>query len=268
MNVLIYRSKEASFAAKRIAAAMPGHLRTAQQDHYKPKQGDTAITRLDCYEELADTVDDWNPAHAVQGARDKIVARAMLGDLSPDTWTDLNVVRVPCVIRPRRHKAGVHFYVARSPADVRKFTAKLRRLRRGWYATQLIDKAREFRVFVVQGRVAAVSERLVGASKTLAWNLAMGGRLINVNRADWPIEILRPSIEACNRIGLGFGAVDVTIDKAGRVYVFEVNTSPALRNKFTIKQIARALAWTGKVNDIKEGAKKASSYQHPALRKE
>lgn len=264
MSVIVYRSESASYAAKRVAAAAHG-LKAIQQRHYRPAPNDGPVIRWDCYEDLAVPQGlDMNPARAVQAARDKIRARAVLGHLAPRTWTEASAVRLPCVIRPRRHKAGLHFHVCNTTAEVLRAIKKLGR--RGWYASELIDKAREFRVFVVAGRVAAVSERLPGTSHAIAWNIARGGRLINVNKPYWPVEILAPSIEACRLLGLGFGAVDVCIARDSRVFVFEVNTSPALKNKFTIRQIARSLAHGAAVKPVKDGARKPGSYQHPALR--
>lgn len=263
-TVLVYRSNSASYAAKRVAAAAPG-ITAVQQDHLGDHGRGDVLVRWDCYENLPPhNARDLNPARAVQGARNKIAARAILGDLSPETWTDIGSVRLPCVIRPTRHKEGKHFFVCNTPGEVRAAVQRLRRL--GWYGSTLIHKAREFRVFVVEGRVVAVSERFPANSTDVAWNLARGGRLVNVARGDWPVEVLRASVEACNRLGLGFGAVDACIDRTGRVYVFEVNTSPALKNKFTIKQIARGLAAAGReLPPIKATARKPRSFAHPAI---
>ena len=265
-TAIVYRSKSASFAANRVAKAASG-LRAVQEDSYRHQDGDTAIVRWDCFERLEGQrphgVLDLNPALSVVQCRDKAESRRLLGELAPPTWFTRPDVQLPCVIRPRKHKAGNHFYVCRTPLEVED---AIRRCRAGWYASRLIDKAREFRVFIVQGRVVAVSERFGASAAEIAWNLARGGRLINVARQEWPVPVLKASIEAMRRIGLGFGAVDACIDTANRVFIFEVNTSPALKNKFTIKQIGRALAEVDKeVPAVKAGAKRWKSYIHPAL---
>ena len=188
-TVIVYRSQSASFAAQRVATASNGAIRAVQQDHYRHQPGDTAVVRWDCYERLAipPEVRDINPYQAVLASREKGQARTLMGPLAPQTWFRLGDVRTPCVVRPRKHKAGVRFFVCRNQDDVAR---AIRRCGTGWYASALIDKAREFRVFVVGGRVAAVSERFPGDEAsgpgTVAWNLALGGRLANVNRPDWP----------------------------------------------------------------------------------
>lgn len=268
-TVIVYRSRSASFAANRVAAASSGDIRAVQQDAYRHQEGDTAVVRWDCYVGLShpDSVLDVNPAARVAVVRDKTASRILLAELAPQTWFSLADVQVPCVIRPRRHKAGAHFHIVRETSDILRAT---RRCGSGWYASRLITKQREFRVFMVQGRVAAVSERFPrteddGNTSAIAWNLALGGRLINIARPDWPVGVLKASITAMERLDLGFGAVDACIDTAGQTFIFEVNCSPALRNKFTIKQLAKALAFTGDVSPVKTGAKKAKSFVHPAV---
>ena len=222
------------------------------------------MVRWDCFHPFAGltAIIDLNPVDAILRSRNKAESRRILAELAPQTWFNKADVQVPCVIRPKRHKAGRRFFVVRETNRILRAT---RRCGLGWYASRLIDKTREFRVFIVQGRVVAVSERFGASPTEIAWNIARGGRLINVNRKDWPIAALRASITAMQRLGLGFGAVDVALDQDGTPFVFETNTSPALRNKWTIKQIARGLAWTADVPPVKDGARKAKSFAHPAV---
>lgn len=263
-SVIVYRSQSASFAAKRVASASEGHIRAVQQDGYRHLAGDSAVIRWDCYDDLPipSGVRDINPAAAVRAAREKGAARVTLAELAPPTWFNRADVQIPCVVRPRRHKAGNKFFVCRTHQDV---AVAARRCGAGWYASRLINKSREFRVFVVGGRVAAVSERSAGDSHEVAWNLALGGRLRNLNRPEWPVDVLKAAITAMGRVGLGFGAVDACIDTDGRIWVFELNTSPALKNKFTISQLAKALSSPFVDAPIKEGAKRPKSYAHPGV---
>lgn len=265
MTVIVYRSKSASFAANRVAKAVPG-IKAVQQDSTIPADA-RAVVRWDCWADglsLPQGAIDINPAIAVQRARDKAETRRLLAELAPPTWFARPDIQVPCVIRPKTHKAGARFHVVRETSGVLR---AVRRCGNGWYASRLIEKAREFRVFVVQGRVVAVSERFPAHATDVAWNLARGGRLINLERKAWPTDILRAALEAARRLGLGFGAVDACFCTEGRAWIFEANTSPALRNKFTIKQIAKGLAACGTmvIPPIKDGAQKAKSFAHPAI---
>ena len=265
-TIIVYRSRSASYAANRVAkAAEP--ITAMQEDAFERNVDevlDVAVVRWDCHKDLGlpSTCIDVNPHAAVVLARDKAASRRILAELSPPTWTSKADIQVPCVIRPRTHKAGKRFHVVRETSGILR---AVKRCGPEWYASQLIDKAREFRVFVVQGRVAAVSERFGASPTEIAWNIARGGRLINVERTEWPINVIRTALEAMRRLGLGFGAVDVCICTQGRAWVFEANTSPALRNKYTIKKIAQSLAMAATPpKPVKEGAQKPRSYAHPA----
>ncbi|MNV71557.1 Ribosomal protein S6--L-glutamate ligase [compost metagenome] len=43
-----------------------------------------------------------------------------------------------------------------------------------------------------------------------------------------PVIIQHAAVDACEVLGLDFGAVDVALGKDGKVYVFEVNTAPGI----------------------------------------
>ena len=187
-----------------------------------------------------------NTAQAVRTARDKRESRRLLHGICPATWFRSRDVQTPCIVRPKKHHAAAHFYVCNTGQAVERAMV---RCGPGWYASAIIDKAHEYRVFVLQGRVVCVSERFppagtptIGAG--LAWNLAAGGRLVNVRRPDWPLPACKAAIEAARRVGLDWSAVDVAIDQRGRAVVFETNVSPALKNPHTIQCIAWALAST------------------------
>lgn len=184
-----------------------------------------------------------NTAEAVRMARDKRQSRRLLRGLCPTTWDRRGDVQVPCVIRPRRHHAAHGFHVCRSIAEVPRAIA---RCGLGWYASELIEKVNEYRVFVFQGRVIRVSEKLpptVGrAVHDVAWNLANGGHSRTLKRKAWPITVAVAAIRAANRLGLDWTAVDVGVARDGRVVVFEANTAPGLTNPNTIEQIAFAFA--------------------------
>ena len=184
----------------------------------------------------------FNSNDAVSLSRNKKASRQVLLDLSPTTWYGLTDVRTPCVIRPRRHHGGYKFFVCNNSTEVLRAT---KRCRLGWYATELVDKAEEYRVFVLQGRTVCVSQRFPG-QHAIAWNLGMGGRLINVEKNEWPKIVVIAAINATKRLGLDWAAIDVATAKDGRTVVFEANTAPGLRNKYTINRIAKALSWADK----------------------
>lgn len=181
-----------------------------------------------------------NSSEAVNLARDKHQSRLRMGDLAPKTWFGQSQIRTPCVVRPRRHHAGNKFFTCHDDREVRR---ALVACGKGWYASELVTKKHEYRVFILQGRVLAVSERFPSEPGAVAWNLAVGGRLINCERKAWNMAAVRASIYAASKLGLDWAAVDVAVDEAGKAVVFEANTAPGLRNPYTITQIARAFTW-------------------------
>jgi glutathione synthase/RimK-type ligase-like ATP-grasp enzyme len=204
-----------------------------------------------------------NTVEAVAACKDKRQSRRLLGDLAPATWYRPADVKVPCVIRPWKHHAGINFHVCRTQAEVNRAISRHRR----WYASELIDKSTEYRVFVLHGRIVAVSQRFPANDREIAWNLARGGRLVNLRREEWDDKVLQAAIDACNRIGLDWGAMDLAVSKQGKTYVFEANTAPGLRNPYTLRCVGKALLWAaenGKPAEVKGRGWKA--YIHPTLR--
>lgn len=265
MVTLIYSSNDVGPVCARVVAKAKDL--TATKDTELPTSVKGVLVRWGSrWHGVADV--EINSAESVRIARDKRESRKILVDLCPETWLRSDDVETPCVIRPRRHHGGAKFYVCRSGSDVR---SAIRACGLGWYGSELITKTREFRVFILQGRVVCVSERFPAKKTDVAWNLAMGGRLINIARAGWDTKAVVAAIRATKLIGLDWGAVDVAIDENGKPIVFEVNTAPGLRNPYTIHQIAKALRWIGNNSRTKiaeVGGKQWRDLIHPALVKE
>lgn len=98
----------------------------------------------------------------------------------------------------------------------------------GWYASEVIDKVAEYRVYVVSGRVATVARKTPANPDAIAWNVAQGGRFDVVRWSEWPLEACRVAMQAMSYSGLDFGGVDVMIDREGRAYCIEINSAPSL----------------------------------------
>lgn len=207
-----------------------------------------------------------NSSEAVALAKDKIKSRQVLGDLAPKTWYRVEDIQLPCVIRPRVHHGGNRFLIPIDRSQVRRFTTILKR--RGWYASELVNKVREYRVFVLHGRVVAMSQRFPANPSDVAWNLATGGRLINVRYKEWDIPVCKAAVGGAIRLGLDWAAMDVAVAQDGRVVVFEANTAPGLRNPYTLEKIAHAFIWSedNPIPGPKPDAKTWKGLAHPSLR--
>lgn len=182
-----------------------------------------------------------NSAAAVTLARDKKGTRQVITGLCPTTWYRQSEVRTPCVIRPRRHHAGKKFYVCNTAAEV---TSAINKCGPGWYATQLIDKAAEYRVFILQDRVIRVSTKTAPDDGGIAWNVGVGATATGLARKNWPINVVKAALAAARKLNLDWTAIDVCTDKQGNALVLEANTAPGLATgSRAIEQIAWAFAW-------------------------
>ena len=131
----------------------------------------------------------------------------------------------PMVVRPSRHLQGRNLWLVNNLGELLQVTSQLGD---EWYASTFIDKVAEYRVYVVNGRVATVARKTPANPAAAAWNVAQGGRFDVVRWSDWPMEVCRVAIEAFSLSGLDFSGVDVMVDREGAAYVIEANSAPSL----------------------------------------
>jgi len=136
----------------------------------------------------------------------------------------------------------------------------------GWYASELIDKVAEYRVYVVSGRVATVAEKTPDNPDAVAWNVAQGGRFDVVRWGSWPMEVVRVALEAFKYSGLDFGGVDVMVDRDGRAYVIEINSAPSLpllsSGQVSYRQTCMAKTFAYIMQNGKEHFASPENYDH------
>ena len=133
------------------------------------------------------------------------------------------------VLRPRHHAQGKNLFVCNGLEEVLNVVRQRPRVfANGWYASKLIDKVAEYRVYVVRGRVATVARKTPGDPSQVAWNVAQGGRFDVVRWGDWPLEAVKVALETFNMSDLDFGGVDVMVDREGKAYLIEINSAPSL----------------------------------------
>lgn len=156
----------------------------------------------------------------------------------------------PMVLRPATHAQGRNLFVINSMQELLNVVRQRPSVfSGGWYARELIDKVAEYRVYVVQGRVATVARKTPDNPAAVAWNVAQGGRFDVVNWGDWDMEVVRVAIESFNLTDLDFGGVDVMVDQSGRAYLIEINSAPSLpllsdgRVSYRQKCMAKTFKW-------------------------
>ncbi len=109
----------------------------------------------------------------------------------------------------------------------------------GGYVSRLISKVAEYRVAVVQNRVAWVAQKTPGNPDDVAWNVAAGGRFDNVRWGEWPPFVIDAALAAAKVSGTDFCGVDVMVDADGTPYVLEVNSAPSLTSPYRQQSFAK-----------------------------
>lgn len=179
-----------------------------------------------------------NTSQAIKQVNNKMQFRRRIMDANPllsprtvmqQTRGQFNTLAGQLVLRPSKHAQGRNLFVVNGLEGVLEVVNSRPNLfTEGWYASELIDKVAEYRVYVVSGKVATVARKTPDDPTQVAWNVAQGGRFDVVNWGDWNMEVCRVAIEAFNLSDLDFGGVDVMVDRDGRAYCIEINSAPSL----------------------------------------
>lgn len=133
------------------------------------------------------------------------------------------------VVRRGKHAQGKDLWVANSYAEL-FMIHQGQQLSDDWYASELIDKAREFRVYIVEGRVVTIAEKTPENPDAVAWNVAQGGEFNVLKWDEWvPImDGIRVAVDSFNITSLDFAGVDIMMSKTGEFYQIEINSAPSL----------------------------------------
>lgn len=166
-----------------------------------------------------------NTSKGIQQASNKRQARKHMQGLCPLTiFTHEEYSGEVMVVRPDKHAKGKHLWVINNMQELVNVTSELP----SWYASELVDKVSEFRVYVMSGRVISVAQKTPDDPSAVAWNSSNGGRFDVVRWSEWPTEVCRIACEAMSRFDLDFGGVDVMVDKDEEAFVLEINTAPSI----------------------------------------
>lgn len=222
---------------------------STRQENARANQGETILKwGTTAHMQHAAGVNVLNESPAIQLAANKRDARMLMqreGVPVPKSFLDTKamIASLPkptdrFVLRPFKHSKG-HYMRVGSAAEI-MLHAKKKAYTDG-YISQFIDKVKEYRVFVVSGKVAAVAIKIPENADAAAWNHAAGAVFDNLRWDAWPLKACEAAIKATKTVGLDFGAVDVIEDAQGNPYVLEVNTAPAVDSEYRQQCIAKTL---------------------------
>ena len=131
------------------------------------------------------------------------------------------------VVRPRTHSQGRNLFVVEGH-EVFDLVQGEPALQQGWYARQLIDKALEYRVYVICGRVVCVSQKIPEDPTQVAWNHHQGSSFRNVRWSSWPLDVCQLAVDCHNLSGLHTSGIDVMVSTDGIPYFIEANSAPTM----------------------------------------
>ena len=235
--VIIYRRRKlGKTSCREIAKLIPNSLvvRNDMAFRHQIINNASVAIRWGCTDVLP-PIPTIQKAEAIHEVNDKLEFRRKLNEhnLCPKTYFNIGEVdEWPIVLRPRHHAQGRNIIIANE--------GDIDRIQQNWYASKIINKKREYRIFIVQGRVIAVAQKFPANEQAFAWNVARGGRFENVKWNEWPLRSVRIAIEAFNLSKLDFGGVDV-IEDNDRSYVLEINSAPSLTSPYRQVCMAKAL---------------------------
>ena len=250
MTAVIFRRRRLGLTSCRgIVGAMEERATYARADQPRRWPDDTSLViRWGCTARIPVECNRvLNSVDAIHFVNNKSAFRILLDEhgLCPRTWVhegeqilDIRAYydRFPVVVRPNQHAQGRMLFVCN---DADELSEAVRRCGPYWYASELIDKSAEYRVFVAQGRAVWVARKTPGNPGDVAWNVAQGGRFDNVRWGDWPLKVVKNAIEAFNLSGLDFGGVDVIVDADGNPYTIEINSAPSQTSPYRQGCVAR-----------------------------
>lgn len=129
------------------------------------------------------------------------------------------------VVRPPKHTGGSDFHVVSNQEELDQVVGSIP----DCYISKLIDKKAEYRVFLTQGKVINVSQKIPIDPLKPIWNVTTGNcEFITIRWSEWPMDVVEQSMKAFTLSQLDFAAVDVIVGVDDKVYVLEVNSAPAL----------------------------------------
>ena len=188
-----------------------------------------------------------NRAKAIHEVFDKGTFRVKMASrgFAPRSWASVedalfDTERAPTdvLIRPGSHTRSEGLYRCTTALQAKEAISAIKG---PYYLSEYIKKDREFRVFVAQGRIVWMIEKIPKDKSEVSWGCVEDGGFKHIGWSEWPHDVMRVALGALSCSELVFGAVDV-IMKDERAYALEVNTGPYL-SPYYAKCVAKVFTW-------------------------
>jgi glutathione synthase/RimK-type ligase-like ATP-grasp enzyme len=243
-------------------------------NHKIPKDRDALCIRWGCGTPVP-TPNVINSARSLGLVSNKTEFRKVLSkdQLCPETWFGgiipadaLDDGDFSVIVRPSHHHSGEKVYHCKRTNEA---IDALKLCGQGAYVSKYIPKVAEFRVFCAQGRAFAVARKIPADENAIAWNVDQGGKFEHVKWSEWPLKVVRISLQAFGLSGLDFGGVDAMVDRDGNVFILEINSAMTLTSEYRQKCFAKVISWMVEKGrepyNIPEEKAGYTKFIHPAL---
>ena len=242
--IILRRRKLGLTSCREICKASETGLTFVRNDQATDKdfEGKDLVIRWGCTSSVP-VNNVLNKASAIHKVSDKSGFRETALEYAPYTVFTKEGVEtalaagIVLFMRPQHHSQGKKAYVIKTMAD---FDEALVKCGPGWYASELIDKIQEVRVFIVSGKVVWVANKIPGNPEDVTWNVAQGGKFENIKWGSWHLPTMKAAVEAFKLSGLDFGGVDMMLDKDQRPYLIEINSAPSQTSPYRQSCTAKA----------------------------
>lgn len=219
-----------------------------------------------------------NKSQQIKTINNKYLSRKMMQDAGvnvPKLYEDNNPEehKYPLIVRPEFHAQGKNLFLVNNEEELILAISNIVNQGKNWYVSEYIKKDQEFGVFIFNNRIWSVIEKQPkqeNANNEIAWNVAQGTHsFVNVKWSEWPMEIVKESLDAYNCFDIDFCRVDIIV-KDGKPYVLELNSAHSLTSSYRKETFAKCLDWyieNGPVkNELQLEGASFKSVIHPALR--
>lgn len=175
-----------------------------------------------------------NRKSAIRETVEKGVFRRKVADIgfAPRTWMSReefafaivfnNMPFVPVIVRPQVHQRSENLYFCRTLDEV---SEACNDINGPLYISEYIEKQKEYRAFVANGRVMIMAEKVPVDRDAITWGCVEDGELEYIAWSEWLPEVAQCAIESFNLSKLDFAAIDI-MWKDGKAYFLEANTAP------------------------------------------
>ncbi len=173
----------------------------------------------------------------------KIMAEAGVSvPLDVTLATPQNEISYPVIARPYKHSKGLNFVILKTRNE---FVQHYNNHKGAWYYSNFVDKVKEYRAHCAHGKILNFLEKPNPGKGIIAWNRALGNdAFVSVKWDDYPVSAVKEALKACKALGCDFLGIDVVVDKMGKAYILEGNSSPTLNtSEYSSERYAKYFEW-------------------------